>query len=207
MRHSRPIAIGQQLCLCFTWSEHDRRGLSRVVELDPDGGFGSGQHPSTRLLLEVLAARIVGGERVIDVGCGSGVLALSALRLGASSAVGVDVEADAIETTRRNASLNGFGPRVEARLPPMNEIGGTFDVVLANIGRAALLELSADLRRLVSPGGWIALSGFAPTQRSVVAAAMRPLEVEEDPTCDEWSALVFARRRAEHSVSGPSSPH
>lgn len=209
MRHSRPIAIGQQLCLCFAWSEHDRRGLSRVVELDPDGGFGSGQHPSTRLLLEVLAARIVGGERVIDVGCGSGVLALSALRLGASSAVGVDVEADAVEATRRNAALNGFGPRVEARLPPMNEIGGVFDVVLANIGRAALLELSADLSRLVSPGGWMAVSGIAPTQSSVVAAAMRPLEVVEDRTCDEWSALVFAYRRAEHSVSesGPCSRH
>jgi ribosomal protein L11 methylase PrmA len=207
--HTRPISVGQRLCLCFAWSEHDRRGLSHVVELDPDGGFGSGQHPSTRLLLEILTARIAGGERVIDVGCGSGVLALSALRLGASSAVGVDVEAAAIEATRRNAGLNGFGPRLEARLPPMNQIGGVFDVVLANIGRAALLELSADLSRLVSPGGWIAVSGFAPTQCSVVAAAMRPLEVVENRTWGEWSALVFACRRAEHSVSGsgPSSRH
>jgi ribosomal protein L11 methylase PrmA len=209
IRHSRPITIGQRLCLCFAWSEHDRPGLSHVVELDPDGGFGSGQHPSTRLLLDVLAARIVGGERVIDVGCGSGVLALSALRLGASTAFGVDVEADAIEATRRNAALNGFEQRVEARLPPMNEIGGVFDVVLANIGRAALLEISADLSRLVSPGGWVAVSGIAPTQCSVVAAAMRPLEVVEDRTCDEWSALVFAYRRAEQSGSGrrPFSRH
>jgi ribosomal protein L11 methyltransferase len=180
-----------------------------VVELDPDGGFGSGQHPSTRLLLEVLAARIAGGERVIDVGCGSGVLALGALRLGASSAVGVDIEAPAIEATRRNAAINGFGHRVKARLAPLNEISGAFDVVLANIGRAALLELAADLRRLLSPGGWIGLSGIAPTQCSVVAAAMRPLEVVEHRTCDEWSALVLLRRLAEHSPSrpGPSPRH
>lgn len=209
MRHTRPITIGQRLSLCFAWSEHDRRGLSDVVELDPDGGFGSGQHPSTRLLLEVLTARIVGGERVIDVGCGSGVLALSALRLGASSAVGVDVQGSAIEATRRNAALNGFGPRMETRLPPLHEIDGIFDVVLANIGRAALLELATQLSRLVAPRGWIAVSGIAPTQCSVVAAAMHPLEVVEQRTCDEWSAVVLAWRPGEHSVSGtePSSRH
>ena len=82
-RNTRPIVVGERLALCFVWSEHDRRGLSNVVELDPAGGFGSGEHPSTRLLLEELVARIAGGERVLDVGCGNGVLGLSALRLGA----------------------------------------------------------------------------------------------------------------------------
>ena len=193
-RHTCPITIGERLTLCFAWSEHDRRGLSNVVELDPGGGFGTGQHPSTRLVLDELVARITGGERVLDVGCGSGVLGLSALRLGASSAVGVDIEPQAIEATRRNADLNGFECRVETTLAPLGEIGGTFDVVVANIGRAALIELAPDLIACVSPTGWLAVSGISPAQSSVVAASLRPLEVLEHRTCDEWSALVLARR-------------
>ena len=191
-RHTRPIAIGGQLTLCFVWSEHDRRGLSKVVELDAGGGFGTGQHPSTRLLLEELAARITGGERVLDVGCGSGVLGLCALRLGASSAVGVDIDAQSIEATRRNAELNGFERRVEARCGPVDGIEEVFDVVLANIGRAALVELAPELIGRVSPSGWLAVSGFSPAQCSLVAALLRPLQVLAGRTYDEWSTIVLA---------------
>jgi len=193
-RHTRPIAIGARLSLCFAWSEHDRRSLANVVEFDPDGGFGSGQHPSTRLLLEELAARLAGGERVLDVGCGSGVLGLCALRLGASSAVGVDIEATAIEATRRNAALNGFERRMDARLDPLGAIKGTFDVVVANIGWATLVELAQELIERVSPSGWLAVSGISPAHCPLVAASLRPLQVLECRTSDEWSALVLARR-------------
>jgi ribosomal protein L11 methyltransferase len=192
-RHTLPISIGARLTVCFAWSEHDRRGLPNVVELDPGGGFGAGGHPSTQLLLEELAGRIRGGERVLDVGCGSGVLALCALRLGASSAVGVDIEAGAIEATRRNAALNGFGRRVEAALVPLVEIKGVFDVVVANIGRATLVELAPDLMARLSPSGWLAVSGISPAQCSLAAALLRPLQVLEYRTCDEWSAVVLAR--------------
>jgi 2-polyprenyl-3-methyl-5-hydroxy-6-metoxy-1,4-benzoquinol methylase len=190
-RHTRPIAIGERLTLCFAWSEHDRRGLSNVVEFDPGGGFGTGRHPSTRLLLEELVTRITGRERVLDVGCGSGVLGLCALRLGASSAVGVDIEADAIEATRRNAALNGFDRQVEARLEPLAAVEGIFDVVVANIGWAALVELAPALIERVSPNGWLAVSGISPAHCSLVAASLRPLQVLECRTSDEWSALIL----------------
>lgn len=191
-RHTRPIAIGGgRLTLCFAWSEHERRGLTNVVELDPGAGFGTGQHPSTRLLLDELAARIVGGERVLDVGCGSGVLGLGALRLGASRLVGVDIEAHAVEATRRNAALNGLEGRVEATLAPLGEIEGAFDVVVANIGKETLVELAPQLVARVSPSGWLAVSGISPAQCSIVAASLRSLQVLTRPTCDEWSALVL----------------
>lgn len=193
MRDTRPITFGERLSLCFVWSEHDRGDLSRLIELGA-GGFGSGQHPSTRLLVEQLVERIRGGERVLDVGCGSGVLGLCALELGASCVVAIDMKADAIEATRRNAALNGMDGRVEATLAPLGEIEDAFDVVVANVGRAALVELAPELVQRVSPGGWLAGSGISPSQCSLVAGFLRPLVELERRTSGEWSGLVLAHR-------------
>jgi ribosomal protein L11 methyltransferase len=191
-RHTRPVAIAERLTICFAWSEHDRRALPNVVELDPGTGFGSGGHPSTQLLLDELAARIIGGERVLDVGCGSGVLGLCALRLGAASVVGVDIEAGAVEATRRNARLNGFAGSLDALMGPLDQIEGAFEVVVANIGRAALVELAADLTPRVEVGGWLAVSGFSPPQSPEVVARLRPLQLLQERSCGEWSSVVLA---------------
>ncbi len=151
MQYTLPITFGERLSLCFAWSEHDRTHLPGLIELGL-GGFGNGQHPSTRLLIEQLLGRITGGERVLDVGCGSGVLGFSALELGASHLVAVDVKPDAIDATRRNAVLNGMDQQVEARFAPLGDIDGAFDVVVANIGRAAIVELAAELVQRVLAG-------------------------------------------------------
>ncbi len=192
MRYTLPITFGERLSVCFAWSEHDRSDLAGLIELGT-GGFGNGQHPSTRLLIEQLMGRIKGGERVLDVGCGSGVLGLCALRLGASRVVAVDIKAAAVEATRRNAALNEMDQRVEANFAPLGEIEGAFDVVVANIGRAGIVELAPELIRLVSPGGWLAGSGISPSQCSLVAEFLRPLVELERRTSGEWSALVVAR--------------
>jgi ribosomal protein L11 methyltransferase len=193
MRDTRPITFGERLSVCLVWSEHDRGDLSKLIELGT-GGFGSGRHPSTRLLVEQLVERISGGERVLDVGCGSGVLGLCALRLGASCVVAIDVKADAVEATRRNAALNGLDRRVETTLAPLGEIENTFDVVVANVGRASLVELAPELIQRVSPGGWLAVSGISPPQCSLVAGFLRPLVELERRTSGEWSSLVLAHR-------------
>ena len=192
MRHTRPVVFGERLSVCFAWSEHDRGDLSGLIELGT-GGFGSGQHPSTRLLIELLVERIRGGERVLDVGCGSGVLGLCALRLGASCVVATDVKAEAIDATRRNAALNGMDGRVEATPAPLAEIEGAFDVVVANVGRAALVELAPELVQRVSPVGWLAASGISSSQGSLVAGFLRPLVERDRRTSGEWSALVLTR--------------
>jgi ribosomal protein L11 methyltransferase len=165
--------------------------LANVVELDPGGGFGSGGHPATRLLLEDLAALIAGGERVLDVGCGSGVLGLCALRLGASSLTAIDIEAAAVEATRRNAELNGLANRVNAAPSRLGDVEETFDVVVANVGRAALVDLAPDLLPRVAADGWLAVSGFSPPQCSLVAARLQPLAVRQGRACGEWSSLVL----------------
>lgn len=97
-RDTRPVTFGERLSVCLAWSEHDRRHLPGLIELGP-GGFGSGHHPTTSQIIEELAGRVVGGERVLDVGCGSGILGLCALRLGAAGVVAADIELDAMHTS------------------------------------------------------------------------------------------------------------
>jgi ribosomal protein L11 methyltransferase len=189
-RHTRPLTFGGRLSVCFAWSEHDRRGLPGLLELGP-GGFGSGEHPTTRLLLEALVDRIRGGERVLDVGCGSGVLGLGAVRLGAACVVALDVKPAAVEATRRNAAINGMADRVEATVRPPDALDGAFDVIVANVGRAAVVELAPALVGLLASGGWLAVSGISPPQCSLVANFLQPLVEVDRRTSGEWAAVVL----------------
>ena len=192
LRDTRPITFDGRLSVCQAWSEHDRGDIAGLIELGP-GGFGNGRHPTTRQIVEELVKRIGGGERVLDVGCGSGILGLCALRLGAAGVVAVDVKPDAVEATRRNAEINGMGPRIDATLAPLDEIEGTFEVVLANIARAGIVELASELVSHVSLHGWLAVGGISPSQCSQVVDFLHPLVEVERRTSGEWSTLVLAR--------------
>ena len=190
-RDTRPVVFGERLSVCAAWSEHDRSGLVGLVELGP-GGFGSGHHPTTRQMIEVLVERVSGGERVLDVGCGSGILGLCALKLGAASVVAVDVKPDAVEAARRNARINAVGDQLEATLASLAEIEGTFDVVVANIARAGIVELVPELVAHVSPGGWLGVGGISPSQCSQVVDFLHPLTEVDRATAGEWSSLILA---------------
>src|SRR5262249_36196022 len=142
-----------------TWREHDAAADDVVIALDPGMAFGTGLHPTTRLCLaaiEQLAddARLA-DQRVLDVGCGSGILGVAAVLLGAESVIGVDTDQIAVEATTANAALNGVQAKVTARRGSLPTSDGPFEVVLANLIAGLLVDLAPALRKSVVQGGWM----------------------------------------------------
>jgi ribosomal protein L11 methyltransferase len=162
--HFPVLRVGRRLVIRPTWRRHRSRPGDVVVALDPGMAFGTGLHPTTRLclaLLEDLAdRRLLAGARVLDVGCGSGILAIAAARLGAASVLGVDPDPTAIESTTANARRNRLVRRVRARQGSIPSGDHPFDVVLANLIASLLVELASRLRDEIAPGGTIVASGI-----------------------------------------------
>ena len=201
LNRNRAVPIGEQLVICCPWAEAD---ASAVVEIDPGQAFGAGTHPSTRLLAEWLAAAMAGGERVLDVGCGSGVLALVAARLGAAEAVGIDIEPAAVMAAEANARRNSLEEVTGFSTDPADSAeSGTFDIVVANITADVLIALAGDIVARVAPGGRLAVSGLSAGQISTVAAAYHchGIELASPVRLDDWVA-VSARRASSESASG-----
>lgn len=190
-RRNAPVWFAADALVCFPWSRAPRGRGQVVVEIDPAGGFGAGSHPSTLLLLGALASRRPIGARVLDVGCGSGVLAVAAAELGAIDVVAIDVDDAAVEATIANAAYNDVDDRVAAGNTPVTDVNGAFDVVLANIHAPALVSMARHLRRLLAPGGWLGASGISRAQEDRLVSALAPLAVVDRTERDDWVALVL----------------
>ena len=167
---------------------------SFTVVIEPSTGFGTGHHQSTRLCLEALQALDLEGRRVVDAGTGSGVLAIAAVRLGASDVVGVDVDEDAVSSARRNAELNALAGRLTLLVAELGTIGlAPADVVVANLTVGLLRRHAATLSGLVRPGGRLIASGFTRDQVPLVLGAFADLALASRNDEDDWVALGFRR--------------
>ena len=185
-----PLIVGRRLWVGAHWHEPPADRL--VVRLDPGLAFGTGSHPTTRLSLRLLESRLRGGERVLDYGCGSGILAIAAARLGAAAVDAVDVDAQAVEVAATNAAENRVTVRtfLPEALPP-----DQYDVVIANILAQPLIVLAPLLASLVVRGGRLALSGLLSTQAEEVRAAYAPwIDWSEVQNEDAWALIAGVRR-------------
>ncbi len=189
MEHYRPMKFGERLWVCPSGQEKYETGCV-CMTLDPGLAFGTGTHPTTALCLEWLASNPVRDAVVIDYGCGSGILAVAALKLGARAAHCVDIDPQALEATRSNAEKNGVREGIHCYLPEKFASPGA-DIVLANILAKPLIELTATIGGLVNPGGRLILSGILNEQAEAVAAAYRRqgLLFAAPAVREDWSRL------------------
>jgi ribosomal protein L11 methyltransferase len=197
--HATATRAGIHVVLCPAWQPLPQADPEDVlVVLDPGRAFGSGSHPATRLAAAAIEAWVAPGDRVLDVGCGSGVLAVVALRLGAGSAVGIDVDPAALSATGANAAVNGVADRLAVRQAGLGDDGagtspGQADLVVANIGVRVLSERAAALQELVRPGGVVVLSGLLDEQADAVVARFDGCQELERRHEDGWAAPVLRR--------------
>lgn len=187
----KPIQITERLWIIPSWESAPQPDAINL-RLDPGVAFGTGSHPTTRLCLQWLARSLPPGANVLDYGCGSGILAIAALRLGASRAVGVDIDPQALVAARDNASHNAVTAQFHA---PGDEAPGPYRVVVANILANPLIALAPVLASRTLPGGSIVLSGILQDQAQEVAAVYGMWFDMTVPLFDEGWALVVGRRR------------
>ncbi len=200
-RGLRPVRMtyrGRTLVVRPTWSRARTRPGDVTVELDPGMAFGTGSHPTTsmclRAVLRILTSMVdAASATVLDVGCGSGVIAIAARLLGARRAVATDIDPMAVEATRANSRANGAG--VRATDSPLDEVPGRFTLVVANILSGELKKLAPELYAHTAPGGRLVLSGILDAEAAELAEYFEAagLTLERRYSTGGWTALVMAR--------------
>ena len=189
----QPLKFGERLWIVPSWHEAPDPDAANLM-LDPGLAFGTGTHPTTALCLEWLDGQDVQGKQVIDYGCGSGILGLAALLLGANLVIGVDTDPQALEASRENARRNGVDDSKLALYLPEDEPDKQADVMLANILAQPLIGLAPHLASRTRPGGDLVLSGILSNQVREVVAAYEPWFVMDEPEQrEEWIRLTGRR--------------
>ncbi|HEY4015061.1 MAG TPA: 50S ribosomal protein L11 methyltransferase [Polyangiaceae bacterium] len=197
-KHFEPFRIAGDIVVCPPWRQYERSGGDRVIVLEPGRAFGTGLHETTSLVAQALVdhAAELRGTEVLDVGCGSGILSLVALTLGARAARAVDTDEEAVLVTRENAERNGLGGSLIAEVGTADPRSGRYPVVVANIESQPLVELAPSLTSCVARGGILILSGIlaphvAPRQIADIRVAYGALREEELHSRGEWIAVVL----------------
>ena len=191
-----PFLLCDGLVVAPPWEKYDGKlGDVRVLELEPGRAFGTGLHETTSLVAQALAkhAKELTGREILDVGCGSGILALVALVNGASRARAIDNDPDVIGVVRENAERNGLAEKIDADAAPVESIEKSYPVVVANIEAEVLAGMSSSLKKCTTAGGLLILSGILAEKRDRVIPAFGDLELLEEPARGEWIALVLRK--------------
>ncbi len=192
----RPMKFGRKLWVTpidENPTESDDDTIA-VVKLLPSGAFGTGTHESTAMMLELVEETLRPGAKVLDVGCGSGILSIAAVLLGARRAWGIDIDPEAVGYARENSTTNGTVDRCRFDTTPLAEITERFDLVLANLSAPVLIAEKAQLAERVADRGLLMWSGLLENDLAEVGAAPN-MDLATDRRRDDWVAQVWSPRR------------
>lgn len=202
----KPFTVGQRLVIKPTWESWDQQEGQIILEIDPGSSFGTGQHHTTRLCLELLEKQVQPGMKVLDLGCGSGILMIAALLLGAGQAIGVDVEENAVRTAKENLKQNRISPGkyalhcgdLTADQEFLEDLGGktqAADMITANIVADVILAMTPYFTGFLKPAGKLLVSGIIDERRQEVLATVEQagFTLLESGRSGEWNAFVFEK--------------
>ena len=196
--HFHPLRIGKNIIICPTWREFDVSTSDVLINIDPGMAFGTGHHPTTRMCLELLEDTISGGEAVIDVGCGSGILSIGAIKIGAKSSVGIEIDSKAAQVARENCMLNLIGEKVHIRTGTlaMREIESRrFDILVANISSKVIMDFAVPISNNVRSGGKLILSGILVTSLEEVKEKLEGCGIRfiQEIIDGDWLAILATK--------------
>jgi ribosomal protein L11 methyltransferase len=197
-QHFPPIRVGKHLVICPSWVDWEVMNDETILTLDPGQAFGTGTHATTSLCLDALAGHFSETsppQRILDVGTGSGILAMAGAALGAAEVIACDIDCDACKVAAANIEMNGLAGRISVTGIPLDRIPGSYDLVLANILAAENIRLATLLVDHTSLQGRLVLSGILIEQEQQVIEgfATFPLELLSVTHRDEWTCIVYRR--------------
>lgn len=200
-QYFKPLTVGEKLVIKPSWENYDRNDNRTVLEIDPASSFGTGQHNTTQLCLELIEKNLKNGDRILDLGCGSGILSIAAMLLGAEEVTAVDISQNSVETAKENAAKNNIPAEkytaycgdIISDSGLAEKIGSGFDLIAANIVADVLIAMSPLFERFVKKGGTLILSGIITERADEVIEAVTSkgytmLELREK---DGWAAVAF----------------
>ena len=192
-KYYHPVQVGEHLVVCPSWEAYDRQPDDVVLTLNPGMAFGTGTHDTTRLCMELLEKYITPQDTVLDVGCGSGILAITAALLGANKIIGCDIDEVAVKVAGENAALNGVQDRIAFHQGDLtSQVEGSFQIICANIVADVIIRLSEDAGRYLAKDGIFITSGIIDTREQDVLNAVEQngFQVIERRTSGGWVALA-----------------
>ena len=186
--------IGDKLAIVPSWEEYDNKENRKILHIDPGAAFGTGTHATTSLCLSMLENYVAEGSKMLDIGCGSGILSIASVLLGAETAVGVDIDAQSVKTAKENAELNNVSGKTEYIVGDLaDKINGKYNVVCANIVADVVIRLLGDVRTFMEENAVLLVSGIIDAHENDVLAAAEKhgFKVKEKQYKDNWCAFAL----------------
>lgn len=193
-KYFHTIEIGDKLAVVPSWEEYANPDNRTVLSIDPGAAFGTGTHATTSLCLNILDECVASGMKVLDIGCGSGILAIASVLLGADSALGVDIDAQSVKTAKENAEINNITENTEFIVGDLaDKVTGKYNIVCANIVADVIIKLLPDVAQFMTEDGILIVSGIIDIRKDDVldAISKNGFKIEAEAYKDNWCAFVL----------------